>query len=259
MTKFFYIRVCKRLSRLAYVGRFFESLYVRYINRSSCYYLRPKVFVYVGRHGSFKTFCVVHDAVRERANIVSNLPIAMHDSNRVSATVQELADFYRFGRHCACIVDEIGTYANSHDWQSMPREFRDFMINVRRYHSAVFMSAQRFRQSDVAIKNVVWEVRLPFAVSIPFLGWILPDTHRKSLICEDGSVIVRGDLPGFGTVIFHQKVDDKDMREIDAMHDKYIVRGGWRFHGVRLYSQSLADRYDSRKDMSFVRNYDKKK
>jgi len=201
-------------------------------------------------------------AYDQKAPILSNVPFdAKLDRDvTVFTKIEELDN----AAHCVVYLDEVGEVMNSHEWNTVPNSVRNKLIELRKHHVRLEMTAQKLRQTDVSLKNIVWEVRFPVEKSFPVIGWFCWEARRNDMLCENGSLLRRGDrtwwksLIGMATVYVWRSCT---LEEAESYYVNLLGEGKKKKEeepgvvtGWRLFDQRMADLYDSK--YSIARNFD---
>jgi len=228
----------------------------------ACKHLDVGAILWVGRQGSGKSLLAFMESVDQRAPIYSNVSFSPALARTV--TLWDSIEAIGKAEHVVMYMDEVGEVMNSHEWQTVDKNVRNRLIELRKFHVRLEMTAQKIRQADVSLKNIVWEVRFPKEVSFPFIGWFFWDSRRKDMRCSVGSLLRRGDrvwwktMFGFGTFYVWRSCTLEEAEgyftNLSGEEGKAHKNAPGAVRGWRLFSQRLADLYDSRH--SVAQNFD---
>jgi len=211
----------------------------------------------VGGVGSGKTYNIMVQIDRSDPtlfpNVYANMDMKIPGRNFVKWIDPDLVKDFNCGY---LIVDEADMLFNSRNYANLNETFRNMLKEHRKHHLRIFYTTQHLSFLDKVMRIFLDEVWLVKKYSVPFLGWLDPDTVRPDIICKHCNKMRPDDgmgdrhkwyhrWLGFGTFymwrIYPPSIlrDEEDMKEIEEMD---IQSRGW---GWARFSLKIAQMYDT--------------
>lgn len=245
--------------------------------------------MYCGAVGAGKTFCAVHDAIKDAGDFIfTNQPIddeklaslyglenvsevlRYQDKEKIEAGTKIVKIWEDFSsntvKEARCgtlLIDEAPLWLDARKWDSLSPDARRKIIEHRKDDLFIVSTAQDVSFIDKIFRILCDEVRILRMISLPFVGFLFPYSKRPTIICEHCGRIRRdgvGDdssflkkLFGFGTVylydVYKPTIILKEGQ--DATGQDLPEEKAIR-HGFILFDIRIAQAYDTSKKLSAV-------